>query len=75
MAIAPGTENGSSPEGQLAKLLGGRAAVCPYLEDGPAACYCRHITSQTAPLIVRYCGGAYQECRYYREEELGYSKK
>ncbi len=59
---SPGEEQGSP-------LPGRRPAFCPYIDAGPAACYCRNITSQTAPLIVRYCGGAYQECDIYRTEE------
>ncbi len=68
MTADPGDPSPGEEE-QVAPLLGRRPAFCPYIDAGPAACYCRNITSQTTALIVRYCGDAYQECAIYRTEE------
>jgi len=61
--------NESPRQAQADGLPSGSLLFCPYLDQGPAACYCRNLNSKTAPLIVRYCGGAFQECDLFRTEE------
>lgn len=43
--------------------------MCPYIDDPDADCYCINLNSQTVEAVILYCGGVFEECRYFQRRK------
>lgn len=43
-----------------------KTCECPLLRSPREECYCMDMNSNKVQFALRYCSGAYEECRIYR---------
>jgi len=39
---------------------------CPFINNPFDDCYCSSMNSRDTKNVILYCGGVYEECKYYK---------